>query len=113
MHEMSIAAGLLELIERQRAQHGFDTVRRVVVSIGALSHVEPQALEFGFGIAARGTCAEHAHFQIDLVPAQVWCMSCSATVSVARRGDACPTCGGYQLIVQGGDEMKLKELEVE
>lgn len=113
MHEMSIAQGLVELIERQREQHDFETVRRVVVSVGVLSHVEPEALQFGFGVASRGTCAETAHFEIDLVPAEVWCMNCSAVVSVARRGDACPTCGGYQLIVQGGDEMKLKELEVE
>ncbi len=113
MHEMSIAEGLVELIERQREQHSFDAVRRVVVSIGAFSHVEPEALEFGFSVASRGTCAEQAKFEIDLVPAEVWCMSCSATVSVARRGDACPKCGSYQLIVQGGDEMKLKELEVE
>ena len=39
-------------------------------------------------------------------------MDCSKTVAIGRRGDACPLCGSYQLIVQQGEEMRLKELEV-
>jgi hydrogenase nickel incorporation protein HypA/HybF len=34
-------------------------------------------------------------------------------VRVAQRFDACPDCGGYQLQVTGGDELRIKELEVE
>ncbi|MCG7980654.1 MAG: hydrogenase maturation nickel metallochaperone HypA, partial [Candidatus Thiodiazotropha endolucinida] len=31
----------------------------------------------------------------------------------AARYEACPECGSYQLQVTGGDEMRIKELEVE
>jgi Zn finger protein HypA/HybF involved in hydrogenase expression len=33
-------------------------VRRIHLAIGALSHVDPQALEFGFAAVASGTVAE-------------------------------------------------------
>jgi hydrogenase nickel incorporation protein HypA/HybF len=40
-------------------------------------------------------------------------MECSATVPLQERYSACPRCGGYQLQVNGGTEMRIKELEVE
>ena len=32
--------------------------------------------------------------------------------AIAARGAPCPTCGGDKLLVVGGDEMRLKEMEV-
>ena len=40
-------------------------------------------------------------------------MPCGCTVHVSQRFDACPNCGSFQLQVTGGDELKVKELEVE
>jgi hydrogenase nickel incorporation protein HypA/HybF len=33
-------------------------------------------------------------------------------VEIAARGAPCPRCDGAKLLVQGGDEMRLKEMEV-
>jgi hydrogenase nickel incorporation protein HypA/HybF len=33
-------------------------------------------------------------------------------VAISARGAPCPRCGGVKLLVQGGDEMRLKEMEV-
>ncbi len=112
MHEMSLCQGLMEIIEAERAQRGFRSVSRVRLSIGALANVEPEALRFGFEVATRGTAAEGAQLAFDMVPATVWCMTCGDTREIAARGDACPHCGGAQLILQSGEEMRLAELEV-
>jgi hydrogenase nickel incorporation protein HypA/HybF len=40
-------------------------------------------------------------------------MQCSAAVPLARRGDPCPACGGYQLTVTGGDQMRVSGLVVD
>jgi hydrogenase nickel incorporation protein HypA/HybF len=39
-------------------------------------------------------------------------MDCSKLQTLGRRGDACPDCGGFTLIVEQGEELRLKELEV-
>jgi hydrogenase nickel incorporation protein HypA/HybF len=39
-------------------------------------------------------------------------MPCSESVKIKQRYDACPNCESYQLQVSSGDEMKIKELEV-
>ncbi len=112
MHEMALCEGIFELIDRQRARDGFERVRRVIVEVGAFGHVEPDALRFAFEAIAPGTVADSAELDIIEIPARAWCMTCNASVAVARRGDPCGECGGYQLLVQQGEELRLKELEV-
>ena len=112
MHEMALCQGMVELIAEQQRQRGFERVKRVIVEIGSLGHVDPHALEFAFEVGARDSVAENAVLEILEIPGRGWCMGCSSTVSIARRGEGCPHCGSYQLIVQQGEELKLKELEV-
>lgn len=112
MHEMALCQGMLDIIEAQRRSERFDRVRSVVVEIGALGHVDPQALAFAFEVAAVDTVAAGACLEIREVPGSGWCMDCSREIAVERRGEGCPHCGSYTVIVQQGEEMRLKELEV-
>ncbi|MEM0953717.1 MAG: hydrogenase maturation nickel metallochaperone HypA [Pseudomonadota bacterium] len=112
MHEMALCQSMVELINDQQRELGFDHVTRVIVEVGALGHVDPHALEFAFEVGAKGSVAENATLEIRETPGKGWCMACSETVSIARRGEPCPSCDSYQLIVEQGEELKLKELEV-
>ena len=112
MHEMALCQGLIDLIHDQQRENGFEAVRRVIVEIGALGHVEARALDFAFDVQAKDSVAASAVLEIREVPGVAWCMDCSAAVTVNRRGDPCPGCGGFGMIVEQGDELRLKELEV-
>lgn len=113
MHELALSQGIVEMIREQAAAQGFTRVRTVRLVIGALSHVEPEALAFGFDAVSRGTLAEGAALEIERPGGQAWCLACERTVEVAERFNPCPACGGHQLVLTGGDEMRVKELEVE
>ena len=112
MHEMSLCEGVLQILEEHAVKQGFKRVEKVWLEIGALSGVEIEAMRFCFDAVTRNSLADGAHLEIIEVPGEAWCMKCEKTVIVAQRFDACPHCGGYQLQVTGGDEMKIKELEV-
>jgi hydrogenase nickel incorporation protein HypA/HybF len=56
--------------------------------------------------------ADEAVLEIIETMGEAWCMSCSKTIAVTQRFDACPDCGSYQLQVTGGNELRIKELEV-
>lgn len=112
MHEMALAASVVEAIEAHAAREAFTKVERVVLEVGALSCVDPHALEFGFEAVTRGTCVEGARLDIETPPGQAQCFGCGSTVTIARKGDGCPECGSYQLVVSGGEELKIMSLEV-
>lgn len=112
MHEAAICMSLLDLIGEQARRETFSRVRRVVVEVGAMSHVEPEALAFAFSAASPGGVCDGAELEIRRAPASAYCMRCEAIVAISAPGGVCPQCGGGQLMPQGGDELKLKELEV-
>jgi len=113
MHEMSLAEGVLQILEERATKERFQRVKTVFLEIGQLSHVEIESLRFCFDAVIKGSVAEGTRLEIDEVPGRAWCMPCSEAVSVSTLYDPCPKCGGYQLTMTGGDEMRVKELEVE
>ncbi|MCP4698518.1 MAG: hydrogenase maturation nickel metallochaperone HypA [Gammaproteobacteria bacterium] len=113
MHEMSLCESVLQILEDNARSRGFEKVKTVWLEIGGLAGVEPEAMHFCFDAVTRDTLADHARLEIIEMPGEAWCMQCAKTVLVKQRFDACPDCGSYQLPVTGGEEMKIKELEVE
>jgi hydrogenase nickel incorporation protein HypA/HybF len=113
MHEMSLCEGILQVLEEQARAKDYRRVKTVWLEIGALAGVEPSAMHFSFDVVCRGTLAEGSRLEIVELPATAWCLECARTVEVAERFAACPTCGGYQLQMTGGDEMRIRELEVD
>ncbi len=113
MHEMSLCESVLKCLQESAKTQNFKRVKTVWLEIGALSGVEIEALRFSFEVVVKDSLADRAKLEIIALPGEAWCMKCSATVIIEQRFDACPKCGSYQLQVTGGDEMKIKELEVE
>ena len=112
MHEMSIAEGVLGIVEETARREGAHAIRAVRLEIGQLAAVEIPALRFCFESVVRGSIAEGARLEIDEAPGQAWCFGCCASVPLASRVDACPRCGSHQLQVSGGTQMRVKDLEI-
>ena len=113
MHEMSLCEGILQLIEEQAKNQKFNSVTNVWLEIGDLAGVEIESLLFCFDVITRNSIAHGANLNIINLPGNAWCMTCSKTVGVKQRYDQCPDCGSYQLQITSGDQMRIKELEVE
>lgn len=112
MHEMSLAEGVLQVIEDAARKDQFNKVTTVWLEIGQLAGIEPEAMQFCFDAVTRDSVAEGARLEIVHLPGQGWCMACAKTVAMSEVFGECPDCGGYQLQVTGGTELRIKELEV-
>jgi hydrogenase nickel incorporation protein HypA/HybF len=112
MHEVALAEGVLRIVMDAARAGAAVRVHTVWVELGALAHVEPDALAFCFDAVTRGSLAEGATLEIARTAGTAWCMPCSVQVPLAKLGDACPRCGSYQLQVLQGDEMRVKEIGI-
>ena len=112
MHEMSLAEGVLQLIEDAARAQEFSRVTTVWLEIGQLSGVEVEAMKFCFDAVTRDSIADGARLEIVATPGTGWCMQCSQTVPMQEVFGECPQCGSHQMQVTGGTEMRVKELEV-
>ena len=113
MHEMSLAEGVLQVVEDAARAQDFARVRAVWLEIGRLAGVEVEALRFCFDAVTCGSIADGARLEIVDLPGAGWCMKCSAAVALDEVGGACPGCGSHQVQVTGGTDMRVKELAVE
>lgn len=113
MHEMALAESVVQVVEDHARAGGFRRVRQVRLEIGAFSGVEIEAMRFCFDVVTRGSVAEAARLEIIALPGQGWCLPCGKTIVMAQRFDPCPDCGSHQVQVTGGDDMRIKDLEVE
>ena len=113
MHEMSLVEGIVQLVEEAARADGCKKVKAVWLEIGQLAAIEKDALRFCFDAVTRGGIAEGARLEIVDIPGLGWCMQCESNVAVTALYEPCPICGGYQIQVTGGNEMRVKEFEVE
>lgn len=113
MHELSLCESILQILEQQATAQGYSKVKTVWLEIGALSGVEVEALRFSYDVVTQGSLADHSRLKIINIPGQAWCMMCAGNVTIAQRYDTCPQCGSHQLQVNDGEQMRIKELEVE
>lgn len=109
---MSLAEGVLQLMEDAAREQKFERVTAVWLEIGRLSGVEVEAMKFCFDAVTRDSIADGARLEIIDLPGTGWCMVCSLNVPMTEVFGECPQCGGHQMQVTGGTEMRVKELEV-
>jgi len=113
MHEMSICEGILLTLEEQAKAQSFSVVKKVWLDVGAFSGVEVRALQFGWEVVVKDSIAQKAELIVNEISAQAYCLGCSSTVEIHNRYDDCPECGSGMLQVVAGEELKVKEIEVD
>ena len=113
MHELSVARDMVALIELQLAGAAPVRVTKVLLRVGPLSGVVPQALRFAYDAAVAGTSLAGSILQIDEVAPAVFCGRCGAErplASVQRL--RCPVCDAPTPDVVRGRELEVVSVEV-
>lgn len=110
MHEMSITQGIIDLC----MQHaGGRRVSALDVEIGALSSVVPEAIEFCFEACSRDTLLEGAKLTIIRIPGTGQCRECGQKTPLTELYGTCRQCGSCMVTIVTGEELRVREIEVD
>ena len=113
MHELSIAMNILNIVEKTAQTNGATLVKDIYVDVGALAGVMIPSLEFGLEIAKRDTCARQAAIHIQEIEGRGSCPACGGTFPMGFYIEPCPRCDDSYLSMVAGDELRVREIEVE
>ncbi len=108
MHELALVEEVVRIVT-EGCEGG--SVKRVVLEVGPLSAVLPDALRFCFDLAAQGTAAEGATLEIVDVPATARCRECGTVAELKSAFGCCP-CGAVDLEWLSGDGLRVTAMEV-
>jgi hydrogenase nickel incorporation protein HypA/HybF len=108
MHELGIAEQIVAIAAERS---GGARVSRVVVQVGKLAAVLPDALLFCFDAATEGTPLEGARLEIEEVDGRGRCRGCAGDVVLSRPWARC-ACGSDDVEWLSGDELRVRAMEV-
>jgi len=112
MHELGLMQSIVDTIHDHVKDNHVQKVVKVILEIGNMSGVVPEALEFCFSLCTKGTVLEEAQLEIERVAALGRCGKCGKIFDLIENEFCCPECkeGGWELV--SGRELIIKGLEV-
>jgi hydrogenase nickel incorporation protein HypA/HybF len=113
MHELSLVASLFEIIEHHAREQKAQAVTRVRVRVGRMSGVVPELFETAFDTYKKGTLAEEARLEFQLVPVKARCRSCRRIFRPVPDAFDCPHCGSRRWKLLEGTDLVLEKLELQ
>lgn len=115
MHEISLVQNLIEQLRQLAADNGATKVITVTMEIGPLSGVVIDSFQFGFDTLTAGDkLLGESQLAIRTPEAVFHCSDCGhIIVTSGIRPDQCPLCGDRLLVPEGGDDLILRQVEME
>ena len=104
MHELGIVFHIIKQVEEVGEENGVSLVSSVTLEIGQVSGVLHDYLE---------DCWNWAKLIIDEIPAVTYCEDCGEKYSTVEYGKTCPKCSGDNTYLLNGNEIMIKEIEVQ
>jgi hydrogenase nickel incorporation protein HypA/HybF len=112
MHELSIAVNIVELATEEAEKANARKVLKLVLEIGSLSGVLPEALEFAMEEAIKGSMLENAAISYNYIPAIANCPDCCNEFETDDYFKVCPVCNSTNTFFVKGKELNIKSIEV-
>ena len=113
MHELAIARNIHATVLREMEDRRLPGINRIGLSIGSLSGIVPDALEFGFNAVKEGTPLSGTVLDIKSCPGHGSCTQCYAEFDMDDFSFTCPQCGSVDVRIDQGRELDITWLEVQ
>ncbi len=113
MHELGIAASILESVEKEAQRHPGAHISKVGIKIGEISGVDRDALQFGFEVLVKDTEFEPLELDVELVPRVQRCSKCEYEFRMTDFDPRCPLCGEFGTKCVSGEELDIAYMEVD
>lgn len=113
MHELAIAESIIKTVLDEAERKNLGTVKKIVVQVGALTDVVPDALQFGFEAASADTELKETKLEIKTVPVVGKCRNCGKGFEVEEHIFICPNCESFDIEMTRGDELDIEYIEAD
>ncbi len=114
MHELSIAASIVDAVTESAAAYPGARVTAVRLRVGALAAVIEDSLQFCWDIATEGTPLQGAALVVRVMPVVIHCAGCGVDAELdGVQSFRCPRCGELAADLRQGRELEIESIELE
>ncbi|HEX9093216.1 MAG TPA: hydrogenase maturation nickel metallochaperone HypA [Coriobacteriia bacterium] len=109
---MGITAEVLNAVFKAAEEAGAVRVNTVHLTVGELTEVVPDSLQFAWEALTPGTIAEGAELLIEETPGRSRCLDCGTVFEHDRFERLCTGCGSFLVEVLSGHELMIGAVDV-
>ena len=113
MHELGITQSIVEIALRTAAGEQAQKIHSVTLEVGSLAGVVAEALEFCFEACCKGTLLEGSQLLIEQVQARARCRDCALDYRLHDLLASCPARDSAAGDLICGEELRIKEMEID
>jgi hydrogenase nickel incorporation protein HypA/HybF len=115
MHEISLVQELFAQLKELATANNTTKIISVTMEIGPHCGVVVDSFQFGFDIiSADDALVRGAKLIIEVPPVSYRCTNCRhVEVTTGGKPEECPACGELLLIADGGNDLMLRQVEME
>ncbi len=113
MHELSVTESLLNIALRHAETAKARRIVSLNITIGQLSSIVDDSVQFYWDIVSKDTIAEGARLNFVRLPTQLRCQDCGNQYQPGEEQFTCPACGSLNVQITAGREFFLESIEVE
>ena len=114
MHELSIAAGIVDAVTESVAAYPGARVKEVRIKVGSLASVIEDSLQFCWDLTVEGTPLAGAKLIVNVLPVVVHCAKCGRDGELeSLQSFRCPHCGEPASDLRQGRELEIDSIEID
>jgi hydrogenase nickel incorporation protein HypA/HybF len=110
VHEVSLMMSIMDIVIQTAEKEKAESVVCISLEVGKKSGVVADALEFAFDMVTKGTIAENARLDMEVVPLKGECLNCGHLFE-NEEFLICDKCGHFGKVLSG-QELNIKSIEV-
>lgn len=113
MHELTVVFDIIDQIVEVAKENNAKEITGLTLEIGEVSMVVNSFLEDCFDWAKkRNEYTKNCKLKIEMIEAVTYCEDCKGTYETVKYGKICPHCASEHTYLLKGNEVIIKELEV-
>ena len=114
MHELGLVNYVVKQVTKIAEENKVKKVASVTLEFGEVSGIVTSYLyDYWNWYTKKFPLFDGAKLQCETIPAITWCDDCKKAYPTVQYGKTCPHCGSGNTWLQQGNEINIKQIEVE
>ena len=114
MHELGLVNYVVKQVSRIAEENHVAKIHSVTLEFGQVSGIVTSYLyDYWNWYTKKFPLFDGARLLCEEIPAVTWCDDCKQTYPTVQYGKTCPHCGSGNTWLQQGNEMNIKQIEME
>ena len=114
MQELGIVVLVIEQVEKVAEENNVQKVKKLTLEVGEVSSIVPDLFTDCFEWSKKKTkYLQEAELELIILEGVSYCQDCEETYKTTQYAKQCPHCGSYNTYLVTGNEITIKNIEVE